>query len=382
MDDWIMKRVMTCFVLGGVLLAVAGCEKKKPAGIIVAEKQRAMSELSPNDVVVSVNGEALTKKDYEAQVALYMALFAYATPNAQKQKLDAFRRTREPKTVLEFVNTQLALQEARRLKVSASPDDVKKAEEAIVSGYTKGRKTPDDFYRALGAHTERFKRQVKTDLLVKETRKALYADRIAVSESDIDGIEKKITDWNAVYMLSNQVVVARGEEIVRQLRAGADFAETAKAVSQHQPEDGVLWGEFARSEIVDAKLADLAFRLPVGSVSDPVDTEEGLVIIKVLERTGGTQTASAVSLNVSTVKLARILLLMYNAWDAKTRPQIRMELERYRTSEVQQEWMSKLREAARIEYPNGTNLWPRVSRNTRGTNMRRGMPPQPGQGEE
>jgi len=375
-----MKRAMTCFVLGGVLLAAAGCGKKKPAGIIVAEKQRAMSELAPNDVVVSVNGEALTKKDYEAQVALYMALFAYATPNAQKQKLDAFRRTREPKTVLEFVNTQLALQEARRLKISASPDDVKKAEEAIVSGYTKGRKTPDDFYRALGAHTERFKRQVKTDLLVKETRKALYADRIAVSESDIDGIEKKITDWNAVYLLSNQVVVARGEEIVRQLRAGADFAETAKAVSQHQPEDGVLWGEFARSEIADAKLADLAFRLPVGSVSDPVDTEEGLVIIKVLERTDGAQVESAIALNVATVKLARILLLMYNAAEELTRPQIREALEKDRLSKVQQEWMLKLWQSARVEYPNGTNFWPRVSSQRGGMSLRNELAPQSRQG--
>ncbi|MCL2104470.1 MAG: peptidylprolyl isomerase [Kiritimatiellaeota bacterium] len=371
-----MNRSVFALMVFGLLVAGAGCPKAPVVpGVIVAEKQRPLAELSPNDVIVSVNGAKLTKKDWEARMSLHMALYAYGMPNATAQKRDSFRKSREQRTILEYVNTQLALQDTRRLKIEVPPDSVREAEQAIINSYTKGRSTPDDFYRALGVNAEPFKRQVKTDLLVKKTRQALYADRLAVSESDIDAFEKKTADWNAVYMLSNQVVVASGEELVRQLRAGADFAETARAVSQHQPEDGVLWGEFVRSEIEDPKLAELAFTLPVGAVSDPVETEEGLVIIKVLERTGGTQTESAVSLNVSSVKLARILLFMYTAWEERTRPQIRKELERSRVSEVQQEWLAKQWGAARIEYPNGTNLWPRV-RNNRGTsNIRRALQP-------
>jgi len=356
-----MMKAITCLTLGILLLASAGCGKKDQAGIVIGNKQRLLSEMAPEDVIVSVNGETLTKKGHEARIALSADLYAYRTPTATLQQLEVFRKSREQKSVLEYINSRLAQQEAKRLKISLSPEAMKEAEQTALNNFLKGKKTPEEFYGMLGKNTDLFKEQIQTDALVRKMRQTLYGKQLAISEADIDAVEKKITDWNAVYALSNQVVVARGAEIVRQLRAGADFAQMAKEVSQHRPEDGVLWSEFTRAEIPDPELVTPAFSLPVGAVSDPIETKNGLVIIKVLERTDGTDVEAPVSLQVATVKLAKILLLMYNAWDEMTRPQIRAEIERNRIVEIQQEWMSGLWKTAHIEYPNGTNLWAKAS---------------------
>ena len=102
-----------------------------------------------------------------------------------------------------------------------------------------------------------------------------------------------------------------------------------------------------------------AFTLPVGAISEPFDTEEGLVIIKVLARTG---IDSPVAKQTAVVKLGRIVLLL---WEFKTVPDdetLRKELERRRLEELQRDWIKGLREQARIEYPNGTNFWKKAAK--------------------
>jgi parvulin-like peptidyl-prolyl isomerase len=67
-----------------------------------------------------------------------------------------------------------------------------------------------------------------------------------------------------------------------------EFAEAAKRYSQDQtaPEGGDL-GTFPRKMVMAESIAKVAFSLPVNGISDVVETEFGLHLIRVTERKGG-----------------------------------------------------------------------------------------------
>jgi len=88
-------------------------------------------------------------------------------------------------------------------------------------------------------------------------------------------------------------VLARAQKLVAQLRAGADFAATAKTQSEREdntgkrvaPESGGKVGTFPVSDISNAQIADAIKNLKAGGISDPIKTEPGYMILRVDERT-------------------------------------------------------------------------------------------------
>ncbi|MBS1903857.1 MAG: peptidylprolyl isomerase [Bacteroidetes bacterium] len=80
---------------------------------------------------------------------------------------------------------------------------------------------------------------------------------------------------------------ALAKKLVDSLRAGASFEEFARRYSQHPTASagGDLGGPYPRGTFIpDFEAA--AFKLKVGEVSDPVETDQGIHIIKLLERRG------------------------------------------------------------------------------------------------
>jgi len=94
--------------------------------------------------------------------------------------------------------------------------------------------------------------------------------------------------------------------------------------------------------------------LPVGAVSEPFDTDEGLVIIKVLEREGVDSIAAT---SPATVKVARIFFQLGEFREVLSDAKLRSVLERERLTGVQRDWLPTLIAKMRVEFPNGrTNL--------------------------
>ncbi|MCA1818058.1 MAG: peptidyl-prolyl cis-trans isomerase [Acidobacteria bacterium] len=88
-------------------------------------------------------------------------------------------------------------------------------------------------------------------------------------------------------------VRARAQQIVAQLRGGADFATTAKAVSEREDQNrervaqktGGKLGTFAIDDISNPELQAAVKALKVGGVTDPVKLPDGYIVIRVDERT-------------------------------------------------------------------------------------------------
>jgi peptidyl-prolyl cis-trans isomerase SurA len=93
-------------------------------------------------------------------------------------------------------------------------------------------------------------------------------------------------------------VKARALELVRQLRAGADFAKVAAANSEREtngvrtaPQTGGKVGAFEVPSL-RADIAGSVKSVPVGAVSEPLRTNDGYQIFRVDERTPGSTTAT------------------------------------------------------------------------------------------
>lgn len=113
--------------------------------------------------------------------------------------------------------------------------------------------------------------------------------------------------------------------LVQQLRAGADFAEMAKQYSEHpSAQNGGELGTFKEGEL--APPFDIAFTMESGEISDPVRSDLGFHIIFVQEKTGGEQ---------ATFEKAQTL--------------IRRKLFEQKSNALYQKWIAKLKEAAYIE---------------------------------
>jgi len=108
---------------------------------------------------------------------------------------------------------------------------------------------------------------------------------------------------------------ARMEEIKKQLDAGADFAELAKSFSTGpDAAAGGLVGWVARGDLVK-NLEDAAFALPEGGVTDILETEFGLVILKVEKKeAAGTATLDEVRTEIEPPIRAKYAAEKYAKW--------------------------------------------------------------------
>ena len=80
-------------------------------------------------------------------------------------------------------------------------------------------------------------------------------------------------------------ILKQAEEVLKRARAGEDFSELARTYSEDpgSKENGGLYENFKRGEMVKP-FEDASFTVPIGDVSDIVETRYGYHIIKVIDR--------------------------------------------------------------------------------------------------
>ncbi|HKY94786.1 MAG TPA: peptidylprolyl isomerase, partial [Kiloniellales bacterium] len=139
--------------------------------------------------------------------------------------------------------------------------------------------------------SEEFKRRLRAteNKLLQESFLAGYLGD-AVSEKDVQERVEVMTSGDSREEVHLAMVVCASREIclaaLERLRAGVDFAQVARENSVHvSAASGGDLGWFGRAELQPQAVAAEAFSLPVGQYSrQPLETEIGWVLVKVLER--------------------------------------------------------------------------------------------------
>lgn len=286
--------------------------------LLAACKQRG-EVASP--ALIRVDGRTVTLEQFKKS-------FAKTLPTDQKLT-DEEKEDLERSFLVQLIDRELALAEADRLKVSVTP------EEAEAALREHRRDYPGDAFeqmlREQGISLEDWRRDLEAGLLMeKVVRQAVYT-QVAVSETEIDNYYREHRDEfdRPAQVRARQIVVAsreEGERVLGRLRQGEPFADVARQHSlSPDAEEGGDLGFFPRGEM-PSEFDVIVFTLPVGRLSDLVQSEYGFHIFLVEER------REALRLELPAV-----------------RDEIRDTLRAEKEEQAYQQWLQDLRGRANIE---------------------------------
>ena len=264
----------------------------------------APSVPEPNAVAATVNGEVITEAQVEAQVDGYLRSNQQAAmmPPDLMNQIRPMLRTRMLDALIGQV---LLLQEAKKSGVTVSDDEVMTELEERAAGQTPPL-TVDQLKMMFAAQGVDFADVVadfRNALTLDKFLTEKMADQAEVSEEEARAYyNDNITDFNQPERVeASHILLGFGltdpnadpstdpnrilaEELLAQIRDGADFGELAMAnsVDKTSSVKGGELGYFWRERMVP-EFSDAAFALEPNEVSDVVESQYGYHIIKVTD---------------------------------------------------------------------------------------------------
>lgn len=239
---WVNKKVM----VGALALSVvlAGCSSTK------------------EDVVATVDGENITKD------ALYETLVKVSGAEALEALIDE----------------KIVQMEIKKEKITISEEET----DAEIENFIEEAGGEDAFNNALemsGMKMDDFKKEINQYLSIRKLMEPL----VEVTDEDVKTYfeENKETYDQAEQVEARHILVedeALANDLAKQLKDGADFAELAKEHSTDgSAEMGGDLGFFSRGDMV-AEFEEKSFAMAIGDISEPVKSSFGFHIIELLDK--------------------------------------------------------------------------------------------------
>ncbi len=247
------------------------------------------------EIVAVVNGDIITKSDFEEEEQM---LIAESYRQFAGEELDRKVKDIREQLLMQLIDRKILVHKAEAMY------DTEKMGEAFMESFKDFNQIKDEeeLERLLareGMTVEQLTERLIENFAPDEVIRFEVASRIAVGDKEVEAYYREHPDQFRVageVTLREIVLLAKtearklerrseAEEIIRRAASGEDFADLARELSEAgTKENGGLLGPLNRGELA-AQLDELAFGLPVGEVSEIVETPHGLHIIKVDSRT-------------------------------------------------------------------------------------------------
>jgi peptidyl-prolyl cis-trans isomerase SurA len=267
-------------------------------------------------IVAVVNSEPVTNHEISVRVARIAAQLA-ARPGSAVPAHDVLVREVLERTILE----KAQLQAARELNIKVDTLAVTQAEESVAKQNGISLTVMYQRLAADGISPERFREEVRNQLILQRLREREIDARVRVSDLDIDQYlhdQQPAAATNIGIELAQVLVPvpesanptevaalqARAQSVADKARAGNDFATLAREYSA-APESAQGGSLGMRSADRYPELFTEATQsLPVGSIAGPLRSGAGFHVLKVLAKSQGGTAA------IATQSHARHILLV------------------------------------------------------------------------
>jgi len=322
-----MKSYLTILASLVVFTVVfsSGCEPTDPAKTNSAEsessavtkapvetktetKTEAPAQTTVDSVAVTINSVDITESQIEAQVKPQLERMAARVPPAFAEQ---YKKQLRQQVLDKIIVERLLDERVKAEKIVVTEEDVTDQIKEIAS-QQQPPLSLEDFkvlIEATGQSFDEVKQWVQKRLGYQKLLQAQFADKINITEDDAKKyysenkkpfetpeqvrvshilIKPDTTDPNADPNEVKARAKAKTENLLKQIKGGADFAELALANSD-DPRSAAKGGDlglFPRGGMAPTleTFEKTAFELKVGQVSEIVETQFGYHIIKVADR--------------------------------------------------------------------------------------------------
>ena len=272
-------------------------------------KPVAEAPKDPAEVLISVNGEKLTRGEAEAEAEKMIEAQLAQAPAEQKAQMEQMKPMMKGyilrQIVQKFMSTKIAVSAAKDFGYSISDAELEARKAEILkqfAGEENAPKTFDELIANSPMGKEAVIEELKMGMLVEKMIKKEVLDKDTTDytkdvESMLENIKKQYEMKSGPKVQASHILVkidetmtdekakAKIEELKKELDATAaekkaeKFAELAKANSAcPSKEEGGDLGAFGRGQMVP-EFDKAAFEMKVGEISAPVKTQFGYHLI-------------------------------------------------------------------------------------------------------
>ena len=249
------------------------------------------------EIVARVNNSIITRTQYQREQQLLKE--DCERQENQRPDQDCSQGTKD--VLRGLIDRQLLLEKGKELGITAETEVIKRLDDIRKQMKLSSMEDLEKAASSQGLSFEDFKQNLKTDIITQQVIQREVTPHINVSNEEVRRFYEKhkaeLAHPEAVrlsqIMISTDqagddeqklaVAKAKAEDLLKQIRAGANFEELAKTNSQDPSSaQGGDLGFFERGKLAK-QLEDATFAMKKGDVSDVIRTRQGFVILKVTD---------------------------------------------------------------------------------------------------
>lgn len=269
----------------------------------------------PNDsVLVTVNGVDITQKQLDDLIKPHLERMTKQAANLPPAFLEQQKKLLRSQALQEMIGMQLLNEKVKLANITISDQEITD-EIKRVAAMRKPPVTVEEFKKKMqeyGIDIEQMNSQIRTMLAQQKLMAKEFPDDVNFTEEDAKAYYEKNkagyetpeqvrashilikpapTDPNSDPNEAKAVAKAKAEDLLKQIKEGADFAALAKTNSScPSAQKGGDLDFFGKGQMVP-EFDKAAFELEIGKVSEVVETQFGFHIIKLTDKKEATTTS-------------------------------------------------------------------------------------------
>jgi len=227
-----------------------------------------------------------------------------------------------------LIDMRLQIQEAKRIGLEVTPDEVTEAIESIKKKYSLSNNALEESLKKEGLTLEEYKKRLSEQIIISKLVSQQIRNKIVVSDEEVkkymEANKKDFSDGEAFRLrqiffrkpqndADKKIVEDKAYSVIQKLKAGEDFSVLAKEYSEDP--SGKMGGDIGiiKKSLMAKEFIEVLYTMKAGDFSIPFWTEKGLHIIK-LEEKIPSQTMDEVRESVRKQLTENQFLQRYRSW--------------------------------------------------------------------
>jgi peptidyl-prolyl cis-trans isomerase SurA len=246
------------------------------------------------EIIARVNNEIITSSELDkAKASDAEDAQQQCTGKCTPEQLHTAVEDAQKYALRDLIDQSLLSQRGKDMGLSVETDVVKQLDQIRIQNHLKDMDELEKAVTAQGLNWDDFKNNIRNKLLTQQVIGKEVGSHITIGHEEakseferseqvaLAAIEIKTEGKNEAEIA---VLRKKADGLLQRVKDGEDFSQLAKRFSDGSTADqGGYLGTYKHGEL-SKELEDMVFKMNKNSLTDVIDTKQGFLILKVLER--------------------------------------------------------------------------------------------------